>query len=297
MQDRIFKERVKTLGVNSGLTPIAAFIGTTPNIGTTAASFATAYRVAELSSIDVGYLCLNLKSAKLHRFLGIDEPEVTLDMLQPELRSASLTPGMLRSADYTVSGRPNLHVLFGNMNREGAEFVGTGEIDHLLDVAEKTYGLVVLDVGAYWDNAATICSIRRAGSRILITTPALSHFQEDGRRWIGGVSPLIGVNPHQYDCVIVPYTWRKGGYRMSDICKELGTAPMGEFRMNDSMFASLDKGEYGVWLREDPAGRTAMRKPASKLMERHDIRGIFTTMTRQPWYRRLNVHRNGVGSS
>ncbi|WP_259391531.1 hypothetical protein [Paenibacillus sp. 1011MAR3C5] len=282
---------------NNGAAPVVAFIGTTPNIGTTSAAFATAYRLAELGGIEVGYLCLNLKSAKLHRFLGEDEPDVTLDRLQPELRSASLTPDMLRSADCTVRGRANLHVLFGNLNREGAEFVGAEEIDHLLDVAEKTYGFVVLDVGAYWDNAATICSIRRADSRVLVTTPALSHFQEDGRRWVGSVSPLFQVQPNQYDCIIVHYPWRKGGYRMNDICKELGTAPMGEFKMNDSMFASLDKGGYDEWLREDPAGRTAMRKPAARLLVRHGVQGSFSSMVRQPWYRRLNVHRNGVGSS
>ncbi|MFF2890463.1 hypothetical protein [Paenibacillus sp. NPDC057967] len=282
---------------NNGAAPVVAFIGTTPNIGTTSAAFATAYRLAELGGIEVGYLCLNLKSAKLHRFLGKDEPDVTLDRLQPELRSASLTPDMLRSADYAVGGRANLHVLFGNLNREGAEFVGAEEIEHLLDVAEKTYGLVVLDVGAYWDNAATICSIRRADSRVLVTTPALSHFQEDGRRWIGSVSPLFQVQPNQYDCVIVHYPWRRGGYRMNDICKELGTAPIGEFRMNDSLFASLDRGGYDEWLREDPGGRMAMRKPAVKLLERHGVRSAFPSMVRQPWYRRLNVHRNGVGSS
>lgn len=277
--------------------PIAAFIGTTPNIGTTTAAFAAAYRLAELAGVEVGYLCLNLKSAKLHRFLGKDEPDVTLDRLQPELRSASLTPNMLRSAAHTLGGRSNLHVLFGNLNREGAEYVGADEIDHLLDVAEQTFGFVVLDVGAYWDNAATICSIRRAGSRVLVTTPALSHFQEDGKRWIGNVSPLFEVQPSQYDCVIVHYPWRRGGYRMNDICKELGAAPMGEFRMNDSMFASLDKGSYDEWLSEDSAGRAAMRKQATKLLERHGVRSTYPSMARQPWYRRLNVHRNGVGSS
>jgi len=277
--------------------PIAAFIGTTPNIGTTTAAFAAAYRLAELADIEVGYLCLNLKSAKLHRFLGEDAPGSTLDRLQPELRSVSLTPNRLRSAAYTLGGRSNLHILFGNLNREGAEYVGADEIDHLLDAAEQAYGFVVLDVGAYWDNAATICGIRRAGSRVLVTTPALSHFQEDGRRWIGSVSPLFEVQPSQYDCVIVHYPWRRGGYRMNDICKELGAVPMGKFRMNESMFASLDKGSYDEWLSTDSAGKAAMRKQATKLLERHGVRGAFPSMARQPWYRRLNVHRNGVGSS
>ncbi|RIX50769.1 hypothetical protein D3P08_18880 [Paenibacillus nanensis] len=283
--------------MSKGIAPMAVFIGTTPNIGTTTAAFAAAYRLAEKSGGSVGYLCLNLKSAKLHRFLGVDEPEVTLDKLQPELRSAALTVDMLRGAGYPVPGLPDLRVLFGNLNREGAEFVGAEEIEHLLDVAEKSYSFVVLDVGAYWDNAATVCCIRRASSRIVVTTPALSHFQEDGRRWIGNVSPMFQVKPNDYDCLVIQTVWRKGGYRMSEICKELGSSPLGEFRINDTMLAGLDRGGYAEWLKADPVGKEAMKKPAAILMKRHGLREVFPAASRQPWYRKLLTYRNGVSSS
>lgn len=81
--------------MTGAMAPIAVFIGTTPNIGTTAAAFAAAYRIAEASGKPIGYLCLNLKSAKIHRYLGIDEPLVTLDKLRPELRSYTLSPEQL----------------------------------------------------------------------------------------------------------------------------------------------------------------------------------------------------------
>lgn len=277
--------------------PMAAFIGTTPNIGTTTAAFAAAYRLAERSGVSVGYLCLNLKSAKLHRFLGVDEPAVTLDKLQPELRSTALTSEMLRGAGYQVPGLANLRILFGNLNREGAEFVGSEEIEHLLDVAERSFSFVVLDVGAYWDNAATVCCVRRAGSRIVVTTPALSHFQEDGRRWIGGVSPMFQIEPSQYDCIVIQNLWGKGGYSMREICKELGSSSMGEFKLSESMLAGLDRGGYGEWLKEDPVGKEAMRKPACILMERHGLREAFPAVSRQPWHRKLLSYRNGVSSS
>lgn len=283
--------------MNRGAAPLAAFIGTTPNIGTTTAAFATAYRLAEISGLQIGYLCLNLKSAKLHRFIGVDEPAVTLDKLHPELRSSALSTDMLRSAGYTVPGMPNLRVLFGNLIREQAEFVGPDEIEHLLNVAEKTFSFVVLDVGAYWDNAATVCGIRRAASRILVTTPALSHFQEDGRRWIGGMSSIFQVTPDQYDCIVVHYPWTKGGYRMKEICKEIGSSPLGDFRMSETLLSGLDKGGYDDWLKNDPIGKEAMRQPAAILMERHGLRPAFPTIERQSWYRKLLTHRNGVSSS
>ncbi|GIQ64776.1 hypothetical protein PACILC2_33440 [Paenibacillus cisolokensis] len=103
--------------------PLIAFVGTTPNIGVTSAAFAFAYRTAEASGKPVGFLCMNLKSAKIHRFLGMDGPSSTLDGLRPELRAGSLTPEKLLHASHRVKGMPNLHVLFGNMLRDQAEFL------------------------------------------------------------------------------------------------------------------------------------------------------------------------------
>lgn len=277
--------------------PLAVFIGTTPNIGTTAASFAAAFRIAEASGKPVGFLCLHLKSAKLHRYLGIDEPEVTLDKLQPDLRSYTLTADKLRRASYSLPSLPNLHILFGNMHRDQAEFYRPEEIDHLLSIAGQAFSFVVADVGAYWDNAATVCSIRRASSRILMTTSALSHFQEDGRRWIGQVSPLFNVPPQQYDCVVIQYPWGTGGYRMKHICKELNVSSLGKFHMSESLFNQLDSGTYNEWLNKDHAGKAAMLEPANTLMKRHQIRNGHPPMSLQPWYRKLLAHRKGVSSS
>ncbi|MFD0588795.1 hypothetical protein ACFQZE_12410 [Paenibacillus sp. GCM10027627] len=283
--------------MKGGSAPLAAFVGTTPNIGTTTAAYAAALRIAEHSKAQVGFLCLHLKSAKLHRFIGVDEPAISLDGLQPELRSAALSAEMLRSACYTVPQQPNLRVLFGNLNREGAEFVGPEEIGHLLDVAAAAFSFVVVDVGAYWDNAATVCSLQRADSRILLTTAALSHFQEDGHRWISGVSPLFNILPSQYDCIVIQNQWGRGGYSVREICKELGVKPLGEFHLKETMFNALDKGNYSHWLKHDPDGKEAMKKTAMRLMERHGAVPSFPAISKQPWYRKLMTHRNGVSSS
>ncbi|AJY73859.1 hypothetical protein [Paenibacillus beijingensis] len=274
--------------------PLIAYIGTTPNIGTTAAAFATAYRLGEESGKPVGFLCLNLKSAKLHRYLGVDTPGCTLDGLRPELRAGSLTPQKLIRACHTVRGLPGVHVLFGNMMRDQAEFFTPEEAEHLLDVAERTFSLTLLDVGAYWDNAATICGLRRAGSRVLVTTGALSHFQEDGNRWIKQVSPLFGVQPEQYEMVVIQPPWKIGGYSMKEIGKETGIAPIGEMQLNETFFSLLDSGRYEDWLRGDEQGKKAMKETSQKLMGRYGLQRK-TVMTVQPWYRKLLTHRGGVG--
>ncbi|MGO4370321.1 hypothetical protein AB4Z21_05890 [Paenibacillus sp. MCAF20] len=275
---------------------LAAFVGTTPNIGTTAASFATAYRMAGASSDSIAYFCLNLKSAKLHRFLGEDEPEVSLDKLRPELIAQTLTPDKLRRAASPITKLPNLHVLFGNMVRDQAEFFSPEEVNHLLDVARETFAYVILDVSAYWDNAATVCALRMADVRILVTTPALSHFQEDGKRWINQVSPLFGVTPDQYETVIIHNSHGSGGYRMKEICKELGTTSLGQFKLGESLFSQLDSGRYEEWLRSDAQGKQAMDEPAKQLMHRHGIHPVFKPGRTQPWHRKLMTHRRGSSS-
>jgi MinD-like ATPase involved in chromosome partitioning or flagellar assembly len=279
-----------------GAAPLAAFVGTTPNIGTTAAAFAAAFRIAEATGKSVGYLCLNLKSAKIHRYIGVDEPAATLDKLRPELRSYTLTPDKLRRAAYPVHSLPHLQVLFGNLLRDQAEFFTPEEAEHLLEVAAQAFSFVVLDVGAYWDNAATICSLRRADTRVLVTTPALSHFSEDGKRWIGQVSPLFGVERSQYMSVVVKNPWKTGAYQMKHICKELGVDALGKFQMSELLFSQLDSGTYGDWLHASDEGKQAMRAPAKALMQRHGLRSMTSGLGGQPWYRKLLAHRDGTSS-
>lgn len=282
--------------MNSARSPMTVFIGTTPNIGTTTAAFAAAVRIAEATDKTIGYLCLHLKSAKLHRFLGVDEPEVTLDKLQPELRASVMTPAMLERATYALPGQRNLRILFGSVSREQAEYFTDKELEHLLDVAERTFSFVVLDVGAYWDNAATVCCIRRASSRIVVTTSALSHFQEDGRRWLREMSPLFQVKPEQYECLVIRSPWRNDAYDASQIGKELGAISLGELKLAPSLHDCLDKGTLTEWLKEDKLGKAAMAGPAERLALRY---GLVEPERRwiRPWFFKRRLARDGAGSA
>ncbi|MFB9328784.1 hypothetical protein ACFFSY_22845 [Paenibacillus aurantiacus] len=274
---------------------LAAFVGTTPNIGTTLAAFAAAYRLAESYQGRVGYLCLNLKSAKIHRYLGIDGPVVALDDLRPELRSLSLTPGKLTQSMLQVRGAP-LYVLFGNTMRDQAEFYRPEEIDHLLEIAHSAFDVVIADVGAYWDNAATVCTLRCARTRVLATTPALSHFQEDGQRWVKQLSPLFGIPGDGYEALVIRLPGMSGGYQSKDICKEMGVSLMGELKANPSLMGALDSGKIDEWLAHDEEGRLAMAAEAASLAARHGLKRR-PVMTVQPWYKRLVAHRSGKSLS
>ncbi len=274
--------------------PLITFVGTTPNIGTTLAAFAAASRVAESSEAAVGYLCLNLKSAKLQRYVGIDRPASGLDTIRPELRDGSLDSAKLLRTMYPVREIPGLHVLMGNMDRDQAEFYMVEDFECLLDTARHTFDIVVADVGAYWDNAATVCALREASTRVLVTTGALSHFQEDWYRWIGQISPLFGVPSADYELLVIRPPWRNGGFKLKDISKETGLPLIGEMMLTEPMMLQLDNGRYHHWLSSEE-GREAMKPSAEAWIRQYGLRRKRSKHI-QPWYRKLLAHRNGVGS-
>lgn len=199
------------------------FTGSTPNIGTTLVAAGTAYRLALGSAQPIGYLCLNLKSSKLLRYTGGGGSAAVLDGVRAEMRSGSLNPHRLASYFEPVKGCPNLRVLYGTLQREQAEFFQPADIRHLLAAARRTFGICLIEVNAYWDNAATIAAAMDADERVLVTTPDLGHFQEDLDRGLKTVAPMFGITPETFLLVINQHQGnRAGGISTADIRKEAG---------------------------------------------------------------------------
>jgi Flp pilus assembly CpaE family ATPase len=221
------------------------FVGSTPNIGTTVVSFGAAVGMACRTGRSVAYLCLNLKSSKLHRYVGLDKPEASLDHLRAEIRSLSLRPDRLEAYCEPVKGIANLRVLFGNQLREQAEFFTPEDIEHLLQTAKRTFDMCIVEVNAYWDNAATICALLQADSRILVTTPELTHFQEDTDRWLRGLCPIIGLAPDSFDLVLTQADKNGGstGIRQSDIRKETGLTLIGKVGKYAELTETVNQGK------------------------------------------------------
>ncbi len=220
------------------------FIGSTPNIGTTIAAFGTAAHMAMKTSQSVVYLCLNLKSSKIHRYLGVDEPQNTLESMRAELKSMSLTPERLRQNAWKIREQPNLDVIFGNMFREQAEFYSLNDIDCLLQVAAQTYDYCIVDTNAYWDNAATIAAMMGAGTRLMVTTGQLAHFQEDVNRWLLPLAPVFGHSPRSFDLLI---TQKEGSsnnsYSSREICRETGMHRIGQLHKLKEIDSLLNQGK------------------------------------------------------
>ena len=119
------------------------------------------------------------------------------------MKAQSLTPERLQQVCDKPKEAHGLHILYGNMLREQAEFFTPSEIIHLLRVARGTFDVCIIEVSAYWDNAATVCGLLEADSKIVVTTADIAHFQEDFSRWIRQVGAVFGLQPDGFELMAV----------------------------------------------------------------------------------------------
>lgn len=272
-------------GERSRRNGIIQFIGTTPNIGVTVASFGTALFLSSISSKKVAYLCLNLKSSKIHAYLGDREPNVSLDSLRAELRSGSLTGERLLQLGKPQKSAPDLTVFYGNMQREQADYYTMEEIESLLQKANEAFDYCVVETSAYWDNAGTIGAMRHADQRLLVTTQQLSNFQEDWRRWFGTLSTALGLSADDFD-LIVTQTDPEALYRMKDVAQETGLTRIGELRKDRDLDRLLAEGRLIEAFHDSSPLGTDCRKLACTLLA---VRGEPYTANR-----RLSRYADGL---
>lgn len=261
----IYGERDKTRDLQSG---IVQFVGTTPNIGTTVAAFGTAFHMAGMTDRKIAYLCLNLKSSKIHRYLGEREPAVSLDGLRAELKSGALTGGRLLRQSRIRKQKPNFFVLYGNMQREQADYYSVEEIECLLQAASDAFDYCLVETSAYWDNAGTIGTMLQAGQRIMVTTPQLSHFQEDLARWLHALSPVFGRRSSDFDLLVTQLD-PEAPYRAKDIAKEANMSRIGEIRKAREIDLHLSAGRLWEAMEEEAALRSDLSRIAKTLLTLH----------------------------
>lgn len=223
---------------------VVVFLGSTPNVGTTVASFCTAMQIARQTKQQIGYICLNLKSSKIHKYMGIDQPAVTLDGIRAEVTSQGLNKERLKSYCVSFKETANLHVLFGNLMREQAEFYSVEDINHLLNTCSAAFDLCIVEVSAYWDNAATVCALLYADTKIVVSTSQLGHFQEDMNRWLKSISPVFDIDIGSFDLFVTQIQGSSNdSFRLKDIRKETGMNIVGHMRACPFINEHLNQGK------------------------------------------------------
>lgn len=260
-------------GTASGDNKLIVYLGTTPNIGTTLLSYGSAVCAARCAHLSVGYLCLNLKSSKLHRYIGMNEVSSSLDHLRADLKSQSLTRQRLLRHCVQAPGVPGLSVLFGSSLREQAEFYQPEDIEHLLIAARSAFDLCIVEVNAYWDNAATVVALLEADARIIVTTPDLTHFQEDLQRWMLTMAPMFGLHPETFHLVVnqVEKASAAGGIRMKDIQRETGLEIISQVPRREETVERLNQGKLMELLAGDHPFYQAIARIPRKFLEQWNM--------------------------
>jgi len=247
---------------------LVMFCGTTPNIGTTAAAFGAAVALAAgAAELSVAYLCLNLKSSKIGRYIGRAVPDTGLGALRTDLKARTLTPERLEKHCLRLKGIPNLRVLPGNMQRAQAELYEPEDIEHLLQTAARTYDIIIADCHAYWDNAATIVTALRAGTKLLVTLPRLDSFQDDFHAWIRETACLFEIEPQQFELVLLQTGLYPEEYRAGEIEQVTRLTVAGTLPYDRQLAIEMQRGQLHEWLLQDTAVKS-VEKIAERIAAR-----------------------------
>lgn len=221
--------------------------GTTPNIGTTTAAFTIAIRLANATRTGkVGYVCLNLKSSKISRYLG-EQHDSGLSLIRADLKSQSMTAERLRKQCIQLRNHPNLFILDGNIRREQAELYTPEDIEYLLHMASQSFDYCVIDCHAYWDNAATIIAALYSANRILVTTPHIDRFQDDYRAWVMNTASMFGLGMKDFKVLITQYGQADFEYTEKEIQQAMNMQICGTLSYDRMLAKALQDGQLHAW--------------------------------------------------
>lgn len=250
----------------AGYPNLAMFVGTTPNIGTTSIAFQTAATLAAgAPHRSVFYLCLNLKSSKISRYLGQTRAGYGLSDLRAELKAQQLTPQRLDKHAARFKQYPNLRVLSGNMQREQAELYTPEDIEHLLQTAAQAYDLCIADCSAYWDNAATIITALRSSVKLLVTVPQIDAFQDDYRGWMLNTASLFGISPQEFALILSQTGRHPDEYRSGEVQQAMKLTLAGEVPYDKQLAHEMQLGRLHEWCR-GAASAARLLEPVCRLI-------------------------------
>lgn len=228
--------------------------------------------------------------------MGVDEPVTTLDSIRADLKAQGAVRERWMRYFEPVKGIPNLHVLYGNMLREQAEFFTPEDMIYVLEMASCCFDLCIVEVNAYWDNAATICGIMYADTKIIVTSKEMTHFQEDINRWNKSMSGMFGVEPSSFDIFINQSDKSAGfgGISAKDIRKETGMPIIGEMRKHPQAAEYLNRGKIVELFMNDPLAIYDLSGLAHTLIGLYGLGRKPSAKGRQPWLRKILSKANAT---
>lgn len=177
---------------------VAAVWSAASKDGATTVAVNTALAIAALSKLNVGLIDANLRNPEIRPHLNLDHNNPSHFQLRPKLQTQTLLPEELLKTCSTYRKMPRLHILTGTQRRDTAADMTPEMMAHLLQTARQTFDITIVDLNAYPDNAATVCAVRDADIRMLVTQNNYASYRVSWGEW--------------YECY-----WKYCGIPLSDI--------------------------------------------------------------------------------
>ena len=136
------------------------------------------------SSIKVGLSLSESQKLKASSLFRSREHLFTLDGLRAELKAQSLTPERLLHVCDKPKEAHGFISCMGICFASRLNFLRHRKLFICYGWREAAFDICIIEVSAYWDNAATVSGLLEADSKIVVTTGDIAHFQEDFSRWI-----------------------------------------------------------------------------------------------------------------
>lgn len=151
-------------------TSVVAFLSGLPQQGLTSTLLAMANQMGTMSDAKIGVIGLNVYNP------GVDllpYKGKTFDDIWGNLQSKTLSADELYEKCHRLSG--NVYYLGGNKNIRKSPYYEVEGVHFLIEQARKSFDLVLLDIGAYFDTPLAAQGLMQADLQILLMTQLETH--------------------------------------------------------------------------------------------------------------------------
>lgn len=260
------------LALPSKRAALITLISASSKDGATTLAVNTALTLAKTTSLKIGLLDLNLKAPDIKDNFNIAQARKSLFSLRPKLNSNSITSVDLMEHCYTYKGFKNLYLLLGSHRRDTAGDLTIEQMKNLIDVARRTFDIVIADVHTFADNAATIYAIKHADHRWIVTQPNYVSFKSSWVDWYDCYWRHCGLEKDSFS-LIVNRMSVNSGMKASAIEADLGIKLLGVISnvMGGVGIKAVNEGLPLLLAENNGAFTKEMNVIASRLLERIGI--------------------------
>ncbi|CAG7646140.1 hypothetical protein PAECIP111802_03668 [Paenibacillus allorhizosphaerae] len=170
--------------------------------GATTVAINTAIALAAGSKLKVGLIDANLRNPEIRSSLNLAGAGPNHFRLRSKLQTHSLHPEELAAACTTYRNMPRLHIMSGSPRRDTAPDMTPEMITHLLDVSRQAFDITIIDLNAYPDNAATICTVRGADQRWLVCQNNYASYKTSWGEWYECYWKYCGLSPSDISLIL-----------------------------------------------------------------------------------------------